>query len=70
MRTCPECGGEMRGGFSAVSLDGTTTPLFWVEGYLERLPLTKGASIEGKERVPIKTCRRDSCGLLQTYARG
>ena len=67
--TCPECGGMMSAGFTAVSLDGTVTPLLWLEGSLEREKLTRGADVEGRLRVTITSYRCESCGYLKSFAR-
>ena len=67
--TCPECGGVMSAGFAAVALDGTMTPLLWVEGTLERKSLTRGAEAEGRLRIQVTTYRCESCGYLKSFAR-
>ena len=63
-RTCARCGGSMRAGFAAVALDYTTTPLFWVEGALERERLTRGAKTQDREKLPIQVLRCEQCGGL------
>lgn len=63
-RTCTDCGGPMQAGFAAVSLDGTTSPLFWVGGEIERERLTRGARTEDRKKLPVQALRCEQCGSL------
>ena len=62
--TCPRCGTALEPGFAAVSLDGTATPLFWVEGRIERERLTRGARIRERKRLPIVASRCPACDMV------
>ena len=62
--TCPRCGTALEPGFAAVSLDGTITELFWVEGRIERERLTRGARTKDRKRLPILAGRCPACGTV------
>jgi hypothetical protein len=65
---CAKCGGSIREGFAAVSLDGTVTPLFWVPGLPQQAPVTKGAATKGRDRRQIVMRRCDMCGNVTIAA--
>jgi hypothetical protein len=39
------------------------SPVFWVDGTLEREPLTRGPTSEGRKRVPVVAC--EACGHVR-----
>lgn len=59
---------SLESGFTAVILDGTATPLFWVAGTLEREVLTRGAKLEERKRLPLRTLRCVNCSNMEWQA--
>jgi hypothetical protein len=65
---CARCGGALQAGFAAVVLDGTTTPLFWIAGAVDRERLTRGAKLEGRDRLAALALRCEQCGRVEWQA--
>jgi len=64
MGECPHCGSEVELGFVAVSLDGSATPLFWVQGPATQERITRAADVRGRKRMPITGARCPRCGIV------
>jgi hypothetical protein len=58
----------MRSGFGFIQLEGTSFPLEWAEGDVQRTEVTKGASLEGRNVIPLQAWLCNECGKVELVA--
>ena len=64
---CPKCSGHMEDGFVLDNTHGGYAQSTWVEGSPAK-SFWVGLKLQGREQIPVKTLRCESCGYLESYA--
>jgi hypothetical protein len=64
---CPECGGEMEGGFIADLSEASVLQQTWVRGVPEKRWFG-GLKVDRKNCAPVRTNRCKKCGFLKSHA--
>ena len=74
--SCPKCNSQMQSGFILEKSHSALEQSCWINGdpVLEPIKVfgvklgSKYLSLEGRERIPVRTYRCINCGFLESYA--
>ena len=58
----------MRAGFGFIRFEGTSSPVEWAEGEIERTKLTRGARTRDREGFGIRAWLCGECGKIELEA--